>query len=205
MSNFGIAPLCMYVIPRSVYDTMFPITIEPKPDQLVRVGMVFQKLNALDWLPRLRTKLERLHTALESKQPAEVTRARNELNRFRALARDFLVRKNIANKVRYKETKLLVDQWDGEFEAKLTVIDREQSAPVLSGSNRNTRHRVPRVLQRKELRPLLNPLIKAGFQKCLTTLSQAKTTWVRMDSRVTRCGGIIDPIVFAGLQEAWSG
>lgn len=49
-------------MPSDAYEKMFPLTITPKPDKLVRVGMVFDTLpgegGRLGWLPALRASVE---------------------------------------------------------------------------------------------------------------------------------------------------
>jgi hypothetical protein len=52
------------LMPADAYEEMFPLTITPKPDKLVRVGMVFDTLpgenERLGWLPGMRKSLEPL-------------------------------------------------------------------------------------------------------------------------------------------------
>jgi len=51
-------------IPTGVYDSLFPLEIKPKPDEVVRAGVVFDTLPGegarLDWLPGLQATLEQL-------------------------------------------------------------------------------------------------------------------------------------------------
>ncbi|HEX8912455.1 MAG TPA: hypothetical protein VF796_08850 [Humisphaera sp.] len=49
-------------MPADVYAAMFPLTVEPKPDEVVRAGVVFDVLPGqdarLDWLPGIRATLD---------------------------------------------------------------------------------------------------------------------------------------------------
>lgn len=57
-------------MPRELYDAMFPIAIEPKPDELVRVGLVFDTLPGQEsrsaWLPGLEESLRKVGAQLAS-------------------------------------------------------------------------------------------------------------------------------------------
>jgi hypothetical protein len=62
-------------MPRELYDAMFPITIDPQPDELVRAGIVFDTLPGQEscsvWLPGLAEHLRKLGPLLTSVEYAE--------------------------------------------------------------------------------------------------------------------------------------
>ncbi|MDD4888725.1 MAG: hypothetical protein PHU85_02250 [Phycisphaerae bacterium] len=82
--------------PADVYERMFPLTIRPKPAQLVRVGMFFDTLPGeaarLDWLGALEPALEKLGADLGSpKYPVRVE-AQQRLADLGDLVHDYLVK-----------------------------------------------------------------------------------------------------------------
>ena len=60
-------------MPREIYDRMFPITISPRPDELVRAGLVFDTLagqgKRLNWLPGLSATLHKKSHGLTDADP----------------------------------------------------------------------------------------------------------------------------------------
>lgn len=71
-----IAPM-----PRPLYDKMFPIEILPKPDEMVRAGLVFDTLEGqqerIGWLPALPATLRKVGQNLASPEFSVRTKSRN--------------------------------------------------------------------------------------------------------------------------------
>jgi hypothetical protein len=74
------------------YEAMFPLTITPKPDQLVRVGLVFDTLPTvsatvrLSWLPRLSAEMKRWAADLAGADGPQRSAAISGLAKARDLA-----------------------------------------------------------------------------------------------------------------------
>jgi hypothetical protein len=81
----GAGVLVIGRIPPPSYDAMFPLAITPKPDELKRVGMVFDTLEAqparLNWLPGLRRNFEEWGKGLGD---GDYRRRREAAHRFAA-------------------------------------------------------------------------------------------------------------------------
>ncbi|MEZ5329705.1 MAG: M56 family metallopeptidase [Verrucomicrobiales bacterium] len=111
--------LCLYTVPRSIYDAMFPITIDPKPDQLVRVGMIFDRVGyegtQLQSLPRLTQKIERICAELNSPtQSGERNQqARAEFCALRNFSEPLIATK-LQSESAYNGAAKLLEQWSDE-------------------------------------------------------------------------------------------
>jgi len=69
----------------------FPITIEPKLDKLVRIGMIFHKVPLIvDSLPKLKAHLDQLTTTFEHGSDAENLTAKKVLLAHPDVTRSYL-------------------------------------------------------------------------------------------------------------------
>lgn len=88
--------LMMSRMPEPLYRAMFPLTIVPVPDEIVRAGVVFDKLEGetqrLKWLPKLEMNIEKLTAKLRDDEFNVREKAQNDLARFGDLARDPLTK-----------------------------------------------------------------------------------------------------------------
>ncbi|MCA9018442.1 MAG: hypothetical protein KDA77_24185, partial [Planctomycetaceae bacterium] len=111
--------LCLYTVPRSIYDAMFPITIDPKPDQLVRVGMIFDRVGyegtQLQSLPRLTQKIERICAELNSPTHSgeRNQQARAEFCALRNFSEPLIATK-LQSESAYNGAAKLLEQWSDE-------------------------------------------------------------------------------------------
>ena len=111
-------------MPSHIYDKyIFPIKIEPKPDELVRAAVIFDTLPGIDgrlaWLPKLVPELETLLEQLSSPDPSVREKSTTRLSAYGDLARDVLV----------AESK----EKEGELERKMRVkalLERLQPKPA---------------------------------------------------------------------------
>ena len=81
-------------MPDSVYGKMFPLAVVPRPDELVRVGMVFDVLPGQDgrlaWLPGLRPAMTKIAADLSAPDFRQRDAATRQFARMGDLARPFL-------------------------------------------------------------------------------------------------------------------
>jgi hypothetical protein len=91
-----IGVLVVSRMPREVYNRMFPLSVDPRPKELVRVGMVFDALAGQPlrarWLPGLPRTLDRLGRQLGDESYETRIAARRRLERIGELAKPFLER-----------------------------------------------------------------------------------------------------------------
>ena len=94
------------------YEAMFPLTITPKPDQLVRVGLVFDTLptvsaaDRLAWLPRLSVAMSQWAAALAGADGPQRNEAITELAHVGDLARPLLDRLRVGSDARVRAAVL---------------------------------------------------------------------------------------------------
>jgi len=81
-------------MPDRLYERMFPMTIAPRPDELVRVGLVFDTVPGADaraaWLPGLNDSLRQLGAELGAEEYARRQAAASRFMELGDLARPFL-------------------------------------------------------------------------------------------------------------------
>jgi len=81
-------------LPALLYDQIFPLTIEPKPAQTVRVGLIFDTLPGeaarTAWLPALRKQLDGIAADLSSEDFSKRTAAKLKLGAFGDLIGGYL-------------------------------------------------------------------------------------------------------------------
>jgi hypothetical protein len=81
-------------MPTVLYDQMFPLTITPRPDELVRVGMVFDTLagqpERIAWVALLKARMEKWGQELSSNDYAVRQQAFGRLAQAGDLARELL-------------------------------------------------------------------------------------------------------------------
>lgn len=89
-----VGVLVLARMPADLYDKMFPLTVEPKPDEVVRVGLVFDALGGQDaragWLPGLRPTMDEWAKALAARDYRDRERAAAKFERLGDLARPYL-------------------------------------------------------------------------------------------------------------------
>jgi hypothetical protein len=90
----GVGFVLIARMPPASYEAMFPISIAPMPQKLIRVGMVFDHLSGqaarADWLPGLGSILEKWGQQLSSAKFAERQEAAKKLHSFGDLAEGYL-------------------------------------------------------------------------------------------------------------------
>jgi hypothetical protein len=70
-------------MPSDLYDKMFPLTVTPKPDKLVRVGMVFDRLKGkacANIVPGLSDHIKDLREQIKADDQAKSKQAKAELD-----------------------------------------------------------------------------------------------------------------------------
>lgn len=81
-------------MPSDLYERMFPLAIAPEPDELVRVGLVFDTVGGQDsrsaWLPGLRARMEEWSAGLTAPDFRQRREAANRFARLGDLARPYL-------------------------------------------------------------------------------------------------------------------
>ncbi len=81
-------------LPREIYDKIFPLTITPKPSEVVRVGLIFDGLpgqdNRASWLPGLEQKLAELGEQLGADDFRVRAAANSALGGYGDIAQPFL-------------------------------------------------------------------------------------------------------------------
>jgi hypothetical protein len=82
-------------LPAELYDKTFRLLIAPKPDELVRAGVIFDALpgddERLDWLPALKTQMRTWVKDLTSEDFEIRKQAATRFLRYGDLARPFLL------------------------------------------------------------------------------------------------------------------
>ena len=83
-------------MPEAYYRAMFPLSVTPQPDEIVRAGVVFDTLPdeklRLKWMPKLEAKLEKLATDLKDDEFNVRDNAQKSLTRYGELAKELLTR-----------------------------------------------------------------------------------------------------------------
>jgi hypothetical protein len=83
-------------MPEAYYRAMFPLSVTPQPDELVRAGVVFDTLPdeklRLKWLPKLDAKLEKFAADLKDDEFNVRERAQSTLARYGELAKELLIK-----------------------------------------------------------------------------------------------------------------
>lgn len=122
-------------LPTAKYDEMFPLTVSPRPDELVRVGMVFDTLagqgERLAWAPALKAQMEKWGRELSSDDYAVRQKASSGLAQMEDMAKDLLEKLSQSGdaETQSRATALLGQLQPVTIEAPLVVNGRPSTMP----------------------------------------------------------------------------